>query len=160
MPESHLCPCCSLQPYAECCEPYLSGKAPAPTAEALMRSRYTAYVEGEVDYLVATHHPSQRRMGDRDQLQQSCQTTTWQGLSILEVTQGQPTDDTGTVEFVALYGTTALAQLHEKSRFVKHRGRWLYLDGDLLPPLIRKPNQSCWCGSGKKFRLCHGHKAK
>lgn len=160
MIESLLCPCGSLKPYADCCEPYLQGKEPAPTAEALMRSRYTAYVKCNVEYLAATHHPSKRRMGDLDQLRQSCQTTTWQGLSILEVKQGQPTDETGTVEFVALYGTTAVAQLHEKSRFVKHRGRWLYLDGDLLPPLTPKRNDPCWCGSGKKFKLCHGNKAK
>lgn len=153
------CPCGSANPYTDCCEPFLDGKANAPTAEALMRSRYTAYVKGDVKYLMATHHPSKRRLDDIDQLRESCRTTTWRGLSVLEVQQGQPTDEAGTVEFVALYGTKTVSQLHEKSRFVKHKGRWLYVDGDLLSPLTAKRNDPCWCGSGKKFKLCHGDKA-
>ncbi|MBD0337262.1 MAG: YchJ family protein [Cyanobacteria bacterium Co-bin13] len=153
---SSLCPCGSLKNYAECCKPYLQNLAQAPTAEALMRSRYTAYVNGSVDYLVATRHPSKRRFSDLEQLRQSCQNTTWLGLTILEVQGGQPTDETGTVEFVALYRTDTVAQLHEKSRFTKLKGRWLYLEGDLLPPLAPQRNAPCWCGSGKKFKLCHG----
>ncbi|MBD2259405.1 YchJ family protein [Pseudanabaena sp. FACHB-2040] len=156
MIESSPCPCGSLKSYAACCEPYLQGTAQPPTAEALMRSRYTAYVNSNADYLLATHHPSKRRLGDLDKLRQNCQNTTWRGLSILEANAGQPSDETGTVEFVALYGTTTVAQLHEKSRFVKHKGRWLYLEGDLLPPLAPQRSAPCWCGSGKKFKLCHG----
>lgn len=159
MIESSPCPCGTLQPYTDCCGLYLEGKANAPTAEALMRSRYTAYVKGNIKYLTATHHPSKRRLDEIDQLSQSCQKTTWRGLSVLKVQLGQPTDETGTVEFVALYGTTAVSQLHEKSRFVKHKDRWFYLDGDMLPPLTAKRNDPCWCGSGKKFKLCHGSKA-
>jgi SEC-C motif-containing protein len=50
------CPCGSGRSYAECCEPYITGKEKAPTAEALMRSRYSAYVEHEIDYIINTCH--------------------------------------------------------------------------------------------------------
>ncbi len=77
------CPCGSQRPFLSCCGPYLSGQQTAPTAEALMRSRYTAYTRQNIDYLIATHHPSQRVLGDRATLKQSMQKTTWLGLTIL-----------------------------------------------------------------------------
>ena len=156
MAPSSLCPCGSQSAFANCCEPYLLGTAIAPTAEALMRSRYTAYCRGQVDYLIATHHPSKRRPSDRANLSKSMQNTTWLGLTVLNTERGQPEDDTGIVEFVALYRTGEVGQLHERSRFQKQKGRWFYVDGDHLSPLEPKRNAPCWCGSGKKFKLCHG----
>ena len=152
------CPCGQLQPAVTCCQPYLQGQAQAPTAEALMRSRYTAYCQGNVDYLIATHHPSQRKLNDRTTLAQSIQQTHWDGLAILDTQQGQPTDRKGIVEFVAAYRTPVPGQLHERSHFVKENGRWFYLKGEMLPPLTPKRNQPCWCGSGNKFKHCHGAK--
>ena len=152
------CPCGSSQPYAHCCGPYLAGTQIAPTAETLMRSRYTAYAKGNIDYLMATHHPSKRVMGDRQTLQHQMQTTTWLGLTVLKTEQGQPHNDTGVVEFVARYEAGTTGQIHERSRFKKQKGRWFYLDGDLLPPVELKRNDPCWCGSGKKYKQCHGHK--
>ena len=156
MTESPLCSCGSQRAFAECCEPYLSGNAIAPTAEALMRSRYTAYCKGNVDYLIATHHPSKRSLSDRVNLSKSIQNTTWLGLTVVKTEQGQPQDDTGIVEFVAIYRTGNVGQLHERSRFKKQKGRWFYVEGDHLPPLEPKRNAPCWCGSGKKFKQCHG----
>ena len=98
-----LCPCGSTAHYTDCCEPYLSGKAAAPTAEALMRSRYTAYSKGNVDYLIATLHPKSRQKDDRPTLLQSIQNTRWIGLSIVKTQKGQTQDKRGIVEFVALY---------------------------------------------------------
>lgn len=121
-----------------------------------MRSRYTAFTQGNIDYLIATHHPSKRTMSDRQTLQQSIQNTAWLGLTVLATEQGQPEDDTGIVEFVARYQSGAMGQMHERSRFKKQKGRWFYLDGDLLPPVAPKRNDPCWCGSGKKFKQCHG----
>lgn len=121
-----------------------------------MRSRYTAYCRGNVDYLIATHHPTRRTPGERASLTDSVLATTWLGLTLVATEQGQPQDQTGTVEFVAFYRAAELGQIHEKSRFVKQRDRWFYLDGDHLPPLWPKRNDSCWCGSGKKFKQCHG----
>jgi SEC-C motif domain protein len=153
-----LCPCGSQLAYAECCEPYLMGKATAPTAERLMRSRYTAYIKGNVNYLIATRHPSTRQRGDRLALCQTMQTTRWVGLTVLKTQRGKSTDDQGIVEFVALYQSAdsglfsslelamplslnegVVQQLHERSRFVKENGQWTYVDGDMLPPVKLNP---------------------
>ncbi|MGD1859142.1 MAG: YchJ family protein [Leptolyngbyaceae cyanobacterium] len=150
------CPCNSQRAFANCCQPYLSGQTPAPTAEALMRSRYTAFCAQNIEYLIATHHPTKRALGDRASLAQSMKNTTWLGLTILETQRGQPTDQSGIVEFVARFQAQERGQIHERSRFQKQKGRWFYLDGEHLPPIEPKRNDPCWCGSGKKFKQCHG----
>ncbi len=151
------CPCGNSSPYATCCEPHLTGKALAPTAEALMRSRYTAYSQGHVDYLIATWYAKAGKHRDRAALIQSLQTTQWLGLTIIKTQKGQAQDKRGVVEFVALYQTISpqvrlspgqspgqssglgrgetVHQLHERSRFVQEKGHWLYVDGDTLPPI-------------------------
>jgi SEC-C motif-containing protein len=148
-----LCPCGHGKPYSECCAPYVTGQALAPTAEALMRSRYTAYCLGQVDYLISTHHPTQRQPGDREHLTRTLLATTWLGLTLLDTHQGQPADTVGSVEFVARHRA---GQIHERSRFQKQKGRWFYVEGDPLPPLEPKRSDPCWCGSGRKFKHCHG----
>lgn len=150
------CPCGSQQVYSNCCEPYLTGEAIAPTAEALMRSRYTAYCKGHLDYLSATHHPAKRTLSDRAALQASLKKTEWLGLTILKVKDGQPEDATGMVEFVARFRADYDGQIHERSRFKQQKGRWFYLGGEQLPPVEPKRNELCWCGSGKNFKQCHG----
>lgn len=154
------CFCGSQRLLAQCCEPLLLGQAIAPTAETLMRSRYSAYCVGNVDYLVATHHPLYRARDMRSQISQTMQSTEWLGLVIVETEGGQPQDATGVVEFVAVYRAGSEAQLHERSRFVQQKGRWLYQDGDVLPPLWPKRNEPCWCGSGQKFKQCHGGRGR
>lgn len=122
-----------------------------------MRSRYSAYCTGNIDYLIATHHPSRRSADMRRCLNQTINQVTWLGLNVVATHKGQPADQTGMVEFVAVYQQGAsLAQLHERSQFLRQQGRWFYLEGDMLPPLQPKRNQPCWCGSGKKFKQCHG----
>jgi SEC-C motif domain protein len=139
-----LCPCGSTISTPQCCELYLSGNAVAPTAEALMRSRYTAYSQGNVDYLIATLHPKSRRPDDRPTLLQSVQAMRWMGLRIIKTQRGQAQDKRGIVEFVASYqpaqknslrNMDVMNQLHERSRFVKEGEQWFYVDGDILPPL-------------------------
>jgi SEC-C motif domain protein len=109
-----------------------------------MRSRYTAYSQGNVDYLIATLHPQSRHKSDRPTLLQSVQTMRWVGLKIVKIQKGQAHDRRGMVEFVALYQPAQMTdlqnigvtqQLHERSRFVKEGGQWFYVDGDILPPL-------------------------
>lgn len=167
------CPCGSGKIYKECCGPYLAADAIAPTAESLMRSRYTAFAKGNVDYLVNTHHPKNRSANERIQLRQTIKSTTWLGLTVLDTRKGLTQDKEGVVEFVAFYrpkpqASTMLmappksspngqvSQMHERSRFVRDGDRWLYVDGDQLPPLVPKRNDPCWCRSGKKFKHCHG----
>ncbi|MGK7889599.1 MAG: YchJ family protein [Leptolyngbyaceae cyanobacterium] len=153
------CPCGSGLSLADCCAPYIRGQATAPTAEALMRSRYTAYCLGNIDYLIQTHHPTRRSPDSRRTLTVNVNHITWLSLTVLKTEAGTSADKTGVVEFVAVYQENGeMAQLHERSRFLQQRGRWFYLDGNLLPPIQPKRNEPCWCGSHKKFKQCHGRK--
>jgi SEC-C motif-containing protein len=119
------CPCESGQAYGVCCGRWHAGLAEgvrAPTPEALMRSRYSAYVLGLLDYLLATWHPS-TAPGDLE-----LPPVKWLGL---ELRHAQATGDAGVVEFVARCRDGGRGvRLHEISRFVREDGRWLYIDGD------------------------------
>jgi SEC-C motif-containing protein len=122
---STLCPCGSNKKYADCCEPLHAGE-PAPTAEALMRSRYSAYVLELTEYLQKSWHASKRpsriRLFDHQ----------WVGLKIVKTEAGQTCDNTGSVEFIAKYKVNGKAhRLQETSRFVKEGGHWFYVDGDI-----------------------------
>ncbi|GAA3039227.1 YchJ family protein [Actinokineospora globicatena] len=123
---SERCPCGTGLPYDECCGRAHSG-TPAPTAEALMRSRYTAFTLGDVDYLTRTWHPDTRPVDltlDPDQR--------WTRLDILSTEAGTPFHTAGTVEFRAHYTRGGHRDsLHERSRFTRENGKWLYLDGDI-----------------------------
>ena len=102
--------------------------APAATALALMRSRYTAYVRGAIDYLVATHDAQV----DVAALRKWAKKTMWLGLEIVATERGGERDDEGIVEFIAR-GATAGAPFaqRERSRFRRVGGRWMYVDGDI-----------------------------
>ena len=78
------CLCGSTRPFKRCCEPYLTGKAFAPTAEALMRSRYSAFVQGHIDYLMSTHHADHHGVNARASLKQSIANTRWLNLAVLK----------------------------------------------------------------------------
>ncbi len=120
------CPCGSGKSYAACCGPLHAGDKPAPSAEALMRSRYAAYVLKLEDYLLATWHASTRP----SELDLAADDSKWLGL---EVRAHQQQDAThATVEFVARYRIAGRGhRLRELSRFVREDGRWYYIDGDL-----------------------------
>ena len=153
---SELCPCGSRKAYQYCCGLYLSGKKKPETAEKLMRSRYSAFYKGNVDYLIATLDPAKRQDKDRAELSQSIGKTKWLGLTVIDTQQGKKKDSTGIVEFEAVFQGEQLGQLHERSRFSKHNGQWFYVDGEILPGTIPKAKDPCWCRSGKKYRQCHG----
>lgn len=97
-----------------------------------MRSRYTAYVRGEIEYLVETHDPLTRGALDRAAIAAWSRDTEWLGLEIVATEYGAASDARGVVEFVAR-GTTRgkpFAQ-RERSRFRKLAGRWVYIDGKM-----------------------------
>ncbi len=121
-----------------------------------MRSRYTAYHQGDIDYLIATHHPTRRYGGQRTAIAQSTAASTWLGLRVIATEAGQTADSQGVVEFIAHYLDPRPGQVHERSRFVRQKQRWFYVDGDALPPVVPKRGDPCWCGSGKKYKACHG----
>ena len=149
------CPCGSGTAYGACCGPLHDG-APAATAEALMRSRYTAYVRGAIDYLVETHDGEVDRAGIETWARES----RWLGLEIVAVERGGERDDEGMVEFIARGQSRGQPFAHhERSRFRRVAGRWRYLDGTQPPARAQaKPgrNDPCPCGSGKKYKRCHG----
>lgn len=119
------CPCGHEAGYAHCCGPLHAGEA-APTAEALMRSRYSAYVLRREDYLLASWHPSTRPASLKLAAQEP--PPTWLGL---EVKRHEQNGEEATVEFVARlrYGGGKAQRMHEISRFVREAGRWYYVDG-------------------------------
>ncbi|WP_437115557.1 YchJ family protein [Streptomyces griseoviridis] len=117
------CPCGLPAPYDGCCGRFHRG-APAPTPEALMRSRYSAFVRLDAPYLLRTWHPAARPA--RLDLDPG---TRWTGLEILATTEGTAFHGTGTVTFRATYRGGAL---HERSRFERVEGAWVYVDGDFL----------------------------
>jgi len=123
------CPCQSGKTYVQCCGPWHEGLAQgvfAPGAEALMRSRYSAYVLGRSDYLLATWHPS-TGPGELD-----LSPVKWLGL---DIRHAQESGDAGVVEFVARCRDAGRAQRqHEISRFVREAGRWYYIDGQTVEP--------------------------
>ena len=120
------CPCNPTAIYADCCQPFHEG-APADTAEALMRSRYSAYVLGLRDYLVASWHPSTRPVPFELDATPGLR---WLGLEVRR--HAQLGTETAVVEFVARYrsGGAPAVRLHEASRFERVEGRWLYVDGE------------------------------
>lgn len=128
MPEKQPCPCGSGQAYADCCGRFIDGDALPETAEALMRSRYTAYSLNNARYLLDTWHPTTRRqeLGLDEPVK-------WLDLKILNTEAGGPNDRSGRVEFVARYKLNGRAhRLQENSRFQRHSGRWFYVDGIIL----------------------------
>ncbi len=156
------CPCGSPLELAECCEPYVKGVKPAPTAEALMRSRYACYTMQEVDYIVSTHHPEGREDVDRDSALQWAEQADWLGLQIVDTEAGGEDDDEGVVEFIASFTLQGKPQTHhERSNFKKVDGKWFYVDGEMTKrkPIVREDkkvgrNEPCPCGSGKKYKKC------
>lgn len=123
------CPCLSGEPYDECCGRYHRGEAVAPTAERLMRSRFSAFAVGDSEYLLATWHPSTRPVS-----LEFDDTLRWYRLDIHATRAGGLGDRRGVVEFTAHYrgkpGTdVAAGGQHEVSSFERLDGRWYYVDG-------------------------------
>ena len=158
------CPCTSGKPFAECCEPILTGAEKAKTAEQLMRSRYTAYATGNVDWIVESQSEDGRKFVDRKATEEWSKRAEGHKMEILEVQQGGEDDDEGFVDFKAYYtlGGEDITH-HEVASFRKEDGTWYFVDGVEVKPrpfkrLDKKvgPNEKCPCGSDKKFKKCHG----
>ena len=158
-----LCPCGSGRPYSECCEPYITGAQNPPTAEALMRSRYSAYAEHAVGYIMETCIQNSGDRLDEKETRAWSENSTWLGLTILSAAGGGSADTEGTVEFEAAYERNGLRDIHhETAKFKKIDGRWLYDEGTVAPRTVVRSapkvgrNDPCPCGSGKKYKHCHG----
>ena len=158
------CPCGSGYTLAECCGPYLKRTKRPATAETLMRSRYSAYVLHDIDYIIETHAPETVNKVDRDSVEAWSKSVDWQGLEIVHTSDGGEYDDEGEVEFAAEYVLNGMLHTHhESSYFHKIGGVWFYYDGDVfaVEPITRVSrkvgrNDPCPCGSGKKHKKCCG----
>jgi len=126
------CPCCSGKTYATCCKPYHEGKEMVPDAQALMRSRYTAYVKYLMDYIVETTHPKHPHFRSdtaqwKKEILDSSKSIKLHDLNIVNFTDGEKE---AWVSFIASYTENGQEyQLIEKSFFTNENDRWLYRDG-------------------------------
>ena len=158
------CPCQSGKEYEACCGPIIKGERAADTAEALMRSRYTAFAKGEVGYLEHSLHPDHRGDYDPAATRHWADNSEWLKLEIIDVKDGGVSDDRGTIEFIATFRQNDVTHDHrEVAEFERLNGRWYYTDGKLATPgTVRNPgpktgrNDPCPCGSGKKYKKCCG----
>jgi SEC-C motif domain protein len=156
------CPCLSEKPFDLCCEPFLTGSQVPPTAEALMRSRYTAFTQKKIHYLIDTVHPLEREGVDRDSLKEWAEQAEWLGLEVHETSQGQISDTEGEVFFTARYKINQRTCDHrEKAQFKKEDQRWYFVDGEIQKAGTRVReekkigrNDACPCGSTKKYKKC------
>jgi len=124
--KENACPCGTGKSYAHCCGLYISETLTAPDAQALMRSRYTAYTLEDEGYLQKTWHPSSRPQKIIHQ-QERCK---WVGLHVIGHHQEE---QTARVEFIAKFKVNGRAEkMHEISRFIFENGQWFYLSGDVL----------------------------
>jgi SEC-C motif-containing protein len=126
---SETCPCCSGEQYSLCCEPFLKRLRLPATAEQLMRSRYSAYVRQDADYLVSTWHPSRRDPMLAELLSENFPATVWLSLNVTRCNPGSH-DNEAFVTFFARYReNSAIHAIHECSRFLREDQRWYYIDG-------------------------------
>ena len=164
MKSEDTCPCKSGKTFGECCGPIISGERKAATPEELMRARYSSYVTGDVLFLKTSATKAVQEEFDEKTSQTWSRSAAWHGLEIISTEKGGPDDDTGVVEFRALYtANNEFCNHHEVSQFVKEDGEWKFADGELVgeTPVVREEpkigrNDLCPCGSGKKYKKCCG----
>lgn len=153
------CPCASGLAFESCCAPVISG-APAATAQALMRSRYSAYVVGELDHVADTHAPEVRDDFNRPEAERLARHCVFQGIEIRKATE---TGECAQIDFVVRFKRDGKDMIQvELADFRKVDGRWLYAGGKLSPQVTQRNvtrigrNDPCPCGSGKKAKKCCG----
>ena len=156
------CPCGSGKKYNECCEPIIKGTIKAPTAESLMRARYTSYVVHEIDFIISSCEEGEGIADiDKQATEDWSRQSTWHGLKILSTEKGTESDDEGVVEFTADYTLKQMRDVHhEIAGFKKINGEWKYVAGNIITTTVKREgrkvgrNEPCPCGSGKKYKQC------
>ena len=161
--ENQTCPCGSLKTLGLCCLPLISHTQKAPTAEALMRARYTAYTLEAIDFIQRTNLPQSNGKDDFDveSAKKWASQSKWLGLEVLSTKLGGPTDSEGYVEFIAHFEAQGKKEKHhEYAYFKKVDDTWFFAEGQLKQaPIVRESakvgrNDPCTCGSGKKYKKC------
>ncbi len=141
------CPCGSNKTYSDCCSPLHKGRT-ADSAEALMRSRFSAFALQVSDYLLTSWHPTTRP----EQIELDA-ATHWKRLEIISASNDK---QQGSVHFKAYYQEkNEWHLLEETSKFLFENGHWFYHSGNFQPQALSPSrNDSCPCGSGKKYKKC------
>lgn len=115
-----------------------------------MRSRYTAFAKGNVDYILSSHDPETAEEVVREEVEVWSRESDWMGLEILRTEAGGPDDQEGTVDFVARYKLKGLTTQHrERAEFRKREGKWVFVDGNDIPAEQKPKAAAKWVG-GKK----------
>ena len=164
-----ICPCRKMaaEPldYSACCQPVLEQGVPAKSAEALMRARYSAFALGNIDFLHDSLAPEARHDWDRKAITHWARSAEWLGLEINGTEGGAPGDEGGFVSFTAHFVLDGKRQAHKERsrfRFDQGDGRWYFVEEANVKsaPVVKgaQPgrNDPCPCGSGKKYKKCHG----
>ncbi|TBR38065.1 zinc chelation protein SecC [Marinomonas agarivorans] len=161
------CPCGSDLLYDACCGVFHNTSVTAPTAEALMRSRYSAFYLKNFNYIESTQQLPDAPDQSAQDIKEANETTQWLKLEVLETIGGQEQDEEGMVAFSAHFKEGRhTGKLQERSLFKKVNNQWFYISGEhevkqqtpLVTPAEMKlgRNEPCHCGSGKKFKKCCG----
>jgi SEC-C motif-containing protein len=124
---SEFCPCGNKTEYSDCCGQFHKGNDFPETAEKLMRSRYTAFAKGNINYLINTHHPAYFKPADIQALETTFNDCRWLKLEIIKCEKGGKEDTTGSVQFRADYEEDGKTYtMEEKSFFTRAAGKWVY----------------------------------
>lgn len=155
------CYCGNNIAFAACCQPLVLGKQLATSPEALMRSRFCAYVVQNYAYILATYGPQQSNNLSLNTIAEGANNTRWLRLDVFKSTQKS---SAGTVEFSAYYQVDQqFYVMHETSEFIKQNGQWYYTRGSMHKdsgPYTQQRNAQCLCGSGNKYKKCCANLAK
>ena len=156
-----MCPCGSQKNYNACCGLYITGANIAPSPETLMRSRYTAYTQANIEYIQKTMRGPVLLNFNATQAQSWAERVTWLGLTVVEARMESPTQ--GFVEFIARFlEERKIQSIHERSTFLLEDGMWFYTQGkhQSVSKVANHQNVGrndiCPCGSQKKYKFCHG----
>lgn len=161
--EAKQCPCGLSAAYEACCGRYISGVEHAPTPEALMRSRYTAFSRSDIGYIQQTMRDEALAQFDEADNKQWADSVQWLRLEVVDAPHVSEGDAKGVVEFKAYYRLNGVAKcVHERSCFKLIDSRWYYTGSESFrlndSASIKQPkigrNEPCPCGSGKKYKKC------
>jgi SEC-C motif-containing protein len=141
----------------------LSGAVSAPTAEALMRARYTAYVKADMDFLLRTMAPEVRPDFDPIEARKIADDAQWLSFELLAASAGGAEDAEGDIEYISKFRLNGQQRIHhERARFRRQDGEWLVCGGEVNPKAPPRQvekigrNDPCPCGSGAKYKKCCG----
>jgi SEC-C motif-containing protein len=164
MSQKNLCPCGSSLDLSACCLPIIRETRKAASAEELLRARYTAFTQGEIDFIFSSHHSKTQDQVSRDEIEDWSKNSKWLGLKVLQVEDVKKDADSAVIFFAAYYETSDQKKHEhvEKSLFKKEKGEWKFFDSERTTlgtyrrtePKIGR-NDPCSCGSGKKYKKCH-----